>query len=75
VAFRGVLLNVRATFFANVHSNPAPLILGPCLLLPGSVAAFILPNLPTWLLSGIIVAVNALVWWRMSKLGGKAVSE
>lgn len=58
--------------FANVHSNPAPLILGPLLLLPGSVAAFIFPNLPTWLLTGIIVAVNALVWWGVSKVGGKA---
>jgi hypothetical protein len=62
-------------FFANVHSNPAPLILGPCLLLPGSVAAFIFPNLPTWLLTGIIAAVNASVWWGVSKFRRKAVTE
>jgi hypothetical protein len=61
-------------FFANVHSNPAPLILGPCLLLPGSVAAFIFPNLPTWLLTWIIAAVNASVWLGVSKFRRKAVN-
>lgn len=53
------------------HVSIAPLIFGFCLLLPGSVASVIFSNLPTWLLIGIIVGVNALVCWGVSKYGGK----
>jgi len=52
-----------------------PSFLCPFLLLPGTVAVSIVPNLPKWLLTGIIVAVNAFVWLGVSKFGGKAVNE
>ena len=52
-----------------------PSFLGPFLLLPGTFALSVVPNLPKWLLTGIIVAVNAFVWLGVSKFGRIAVKK
>jgi hypothetical protein len=51
--------------FANVHTNPTPLLIGVFLLLPGSVAAFVLPldHTPAILQCALISGVNLVPWY------------
>lgn len=56
---------------ANFHNNNAPLIFGVVLLLPGSVIAFVFPQLSGGLHVVAISGTNAVVWYLAARLGSK----
>ena len=57
-----------ALYFTNIHSNIAPLFIGIFFLLPGGI--LVLSNLPFSAMASIIVLVNFLAWWGLTKWGG-----
>jgi hypothetical protein len=46
----------------NVHSNIAPILIGPILLLPGSLIGFFFPD-SWWWGWAVIIGVNLTVWY------------
>jgi hypothetical protein len=50
--------------FANIHSNPTPLLLGIAILLPGSLFGSFLPEgMNPWVHVVLMLAVNAVAWY------------
>src|ERR1041384_610025 len=56
-------------YFANVHSNVAPLLLGVVLLMPGALVGFLLGDRASHVngvvQAVVIVAINALFWFAI----------
>jgi hypothetical protein len=47
----------------NVHSNIAPILIGPILLLPGSLIDFFLQDSSWWGSYAVAIGVNLTVWY------------
>jgi hypothetical protein len=58
----------------NVHSNIAPILIGPILLLPGSLIGFYFRDSSWWGWYPVIIGVNVTVWYfvvtHRTKKGG-----
>ncbi|HEY6183321.1 MAG TPA: hypothetical protein VIW67_13820 [Terriglobales bacterium] len=56
-------------YFANVHSNVAPLLLGVVLLMPGTLVGFLLGDKASHVNGAVqvlvIIAINALFWFAI----------
>ena len=59
--------------FGNVHSNILPILVGPILLLPGSLIGFFFPDSSSLLVNGsgyaLVIGINLAAWYFVAKLG------
>jgi hypothetical protein len=61
------VVGLIAPRFANVHTNPFPLLLGFLLLLPGCLVGFV-SHLSDPLALALAVPINAVAWFLLRKI-------
>jgi hypothetical protein len=61
------VLGLLLPSLGNVHSNAAPILIGPILLLPGSLIGFLFPDSSWWGWYALVVGINLVVWYFAAK--------